>query len=164
MEHSIWPVVIPNLFNFSVACAILYFAVRKAFTEAIALRSEKVGAQVVEAEKAFSEASIIENEWKAKASGAKSEVEQLYGDANASLDRQKKATGERAKREGERIRQEAKLVAQSELTRVIHQLQKEFAHQSVDMAGKYLEGHLAEDDRKSLVKNYTEIVGHGTSR
>lgn len=163
-QHSIWGVVLPNLFNFVLAAVILFFAARKAFAATIALRSETVGKLVGEAEKAYAEASAVEKEWQGKWDGSKAELDQAMNDAKTSLERQRKQTLERAKFESERIRQEAKLVAQSEISRAASVLRKEFAHKSVEMAGKYLESHLGEEDRKNLVKNYTEIVGNGATR
>lgn len=161
MEHSIWPVVLPNLFNFVLAGVILFFAARKAFAQTIADRSETVGRLVGEAEKEYAEASAVEKEWQAKWDGSKAELSQAQSDASSSLERQKKQTIDRAKHEADRIRQEAKMVAAGEISRATSVLQREFARKSVEMAGKYLEGHLGDEDRKSLVKNYTEIVGNG---
>lgn len=164
MEHSIWSVILPNIFNFVLAGVILFFAARKAFAQAIANRSETVGNLVGEAQKEYAEASTVEKEWQGKWNGSQAELAQAMSDAQSSLERQKKQTVERAKHEAERIRQEAKLVAAGEVSRAANVLRKEFAHKSVEMAGKYLEGHLGDEDRKSLVKNYTEIVGNGATR
>lgn len=167
MEHgttSHWNVILPVIVNFTGLVLLLYFATRKGFASAIATRSEKVGHSVVEAQKAYTEASTVENEWRSKWNGLKGEVAQLFSDAQAAQEKQRTLALERAEQEVARVQQDAKLVAQGELDRATNQLRKELAHRSVELAGKYLESHLGEDDRKSLVKNYTEIVGNGTTR
>lgn len=164
MEHSAWSAALPTLFNFVLAFGFLFLVARKAFAATIASRSQAVGAMVGEAQKAYSEASALEKEWQAKSDGAKAEIAQATETAKLSLERQKKLTAERAKKESERIKVEAKMVAQGEISRATNSLRREFAHKSVEMAGRYLEGHLGDEDKKSLVKNYTEIVGNGSTR
>ena len=119
---------------------------------------------VLEGERAFKESSVELEAWQAKMDGSKTEIAGIYQDAESLMKKTRTQTMDKAKHEAERIRQEAKLVGQGEAARIMNSLQKEFAQKSVEMAGRYLDGHLAEDDRKNLVKNYTEIVGNGASR
>ena len=165
MDHpSTLSIVLPDIVNFVLVMAVLYLATRKAFASAISSRSARVGGLVLEGQKAFEESSVDLKAWQAKWDASKAEIAGLYQDAEALMQKTRTQTLDRAKHEAERIRQEAKLVGQGEAARMMNQLQKEFAQKSVELAGRYLDGHLAEDDRKNLVKNYTEIVGNGASR
>ena len=99
-----------------------------------------------------------EGKWKSSAEHAKA----LHAEMKAILDKFRTTALAKATAEALRIQKEATLVAQSESAKATLLLQRELASKSIQAASTYLANHLTDDDRKKLVHEYMEILGHGS--
>ena len=102
------------------------------------------------------------HKWKMHWDGRESLMRQQLEAARVST----KAFGEKslavAKKEAERIENDAEMMGASEIERAKLQLQQELARQSVTMAANFLDKGLTEKDRHKLVLEYVDLVGNGT--
>lgn len=153
--------ILPGLVNFIAMIAVLYFAARKAMASFLVTRRQTIATTVVEAEKLSNDAEKQLSHWETQFRSCEAHGKGLLEEAKQAVTRFRQSSEERVKSELARIKKETELVGQSESARAKNILQKEVVEQSVQAAGQYLRGHLTEDDRHGIVKEYLEIVANG---
>jgi F0F1-type ATP synthase membrane subunit b/b' len=154
---------LPVLVNFAVVVAVMYFATRKAASQFLVTRSQTIGNQIAEGEKASAEAAVLLNEWEAKWKTSEAYAKQMFDEAKSTIERVRLSTVEKAKAESERVRREARLGADTEARRAMRLLEQEMSEKSLNLAQNFLNKNITDDDRKTLVTEYVEIVGNGHS-
>lgn len=151
------------LFNFSVVVFVLWYYGRAPLAQYLSDRSDALAKEMAEASALSKEARQELDTWQKRWNGAKGEIAQQEVETKALLARQREMMIAHLKSESERVKHEAILVAQSENARAKRLLREEVAHRSVEVARKYLVGHLEDKDRHRLVSEYLEILRNGHS-
>lgn len=150
--------------NFAVVLLVLFYFGRKPFAEAVASRSADLAKAIRGAEAEAKEAQALLSTWEAKAKGSQAEAKQNFEDAQKRSSALSATTVVNARKQAERIVQEAKLIGQTEANKGRATLQQEVVRKSIAMATDFLGAHVGDKDRHQLVTEYVELVGNGSAR
>tara|TARA_B100001250_G_scaffold381581_1_gene374025 strand:+ start:305 stop:865 length:561 start_codon:yes stop_codon:yes gene_type:complete len=142
----------------AINLAILLFVIIKfggpQVSAALQGRSESVSKDIVEAKALFDEAETMLTEIDARVAGFEAKAEELLADYTSLGEAERDRIIAEATVEADRIRNEAKRVAENEAVRARATLEAEIVDQAVATAEAIIKEQLTADDHHRLVTDY----------
>jgi F-type H+-transporting ATPase subunit b len=148
-SEVIWQIV-----SFVLLIVLLSRVVKKPLAAFLSRRQEEVQNAIEQSAKKKGEAEALLSEWQRKVDSLSQEVQELQGRIRAEGEAEQKKIVIRAMEEGERIRQQAGLIAEQELTKARAALKREMVDLSVELAEKLLKEAIKPQDQERLIREY----------
>jgi F-type H+-transporting ATPase subunit b len=117
-------------------------------------RQEEVQNAIKQSARKKEEAEALLSEWQRKVDSLNQEVKELHQRIRADGEAEQKKIVSRAKEEGERIRQQAGVIAEQELIKVRAALKREMVDLSVELAERLLKEAIKPQDQERLIQEY----------
>jgi len=145
--------------NFAIYAYILYRFAWPAIVKYLVERRAAVVAALEAAAKASAEAEALKAEFEAKMKTLEADAAKARAEVLAIAELEAKEVVEQAKRSAERIRRDARLVADQEVARARRLLQEESAALVARAAGEIVRKNLTNDDQARLVAEFVADTG-----
>jgi F-type H+-transporting ATPase subunit b len=145
--------------NFGIYAYILYRFAWPAIVKYLGERRAAVVAALEAAAKASAEAEALKAEFEAKMRTLEADAAKARAEVLAIAELEAKEIVEQAKRSAERIRRDARLVADQEVARARRLLQEESAELVARAAGEIVRKNLTNDDQARLVAEFVADTG-----
>ena len=149
--------------NFSIYAYILYRFAWPAIVKYLAERRTAVVAALEAAAKARAEAEALKAEFEAKMRTLEADAAKARAEVLAIAELEAKERVEQANRSAERIRRDARLVADQEVARARRLLQEESANLVARAAGDIVAKHLTANDQARLVADFVAEARQSSS-
>ncbi len=146
--------VIWQLIAFVLLIVLLSRFVKKPLASFLAGRQEEVQNAIAQSARKKNEAEAQLSEWQRKVDSLNQEVRELHQRIRADGEAEQKKIVTRAKEEGDRIRQQAGVIAEQELAKARAALKRDMVDLSVELAEKLLKGAIKPQDQERLVQEY----------
>jgi F-type H+-transporting ATPase subunit b len=157
-----------NFVNFAIYAFILYRFAWPAVTRYLHGRRADVVAALEAAREARAQAEAIKAEYDARLRTLQADAERARAEVLAIAEVEAKNLLEQANRAAERIRNDARLVAEQEVTRARHALQEEAATLVAQVAGELVAKQLTTQDQARFVADFLaqaqETAGESAAR
>ena len=157
-ERSIQLLVLAFI-NFAIYAYILYRFAWPAIVKYLVERRAAVVAALEAAATASAEAEALKAEFEAKMKTLEADVAKARAEVLAIAEIEAKELVEQARRSAERIRRDARLVADQEVARARRLLQEESAQLVARAAGEIVRKNLTNDDQARLVAEFVADTG-----
>lgn len=154
-----WWTFSKHLLNLVILIAVLAYLLRTPAREFMTKRSRDIREQIEASTRALEAAEAEIAELRARLSGLAAEREQVIRAAGEAALGEKQRSVARANEAAERVRAEARRVADQEVERARLTLQAEAAELATQLAGEILRERLGDDDDRRLVNEFTQHVG-----
>jgi F-type H+-transporting ATPase subunit b len=128
--------------------------VKKPLAAFLSGRQAEVQNAIEQSARKKEEAEALLSEWQRKVDSLGREIQDLHQRIRAEGEAEQKKIVSRAQEEGERIRQQAGVIAEQELTKVRAALKKEMVDLSVELAEKLLKEAIQPQDHERLIQEY----------
>lgn len=155
---------ISHVFNFAVVLLVLFKVGRKPVVEALKSRSETFARNAEEAKRLAADAektlAQARHDWET----AKAQAERLQSDAADRVAKQRMQVLEFAEKRAQRMREDARLLAEGEISQAKQRLRIEVVEKSLKLATQFLSQSLGEGERKKLVADSLKLVEHVGAR
>lgn len=145
--------------NLSILIGVLIYFAGPALRDFFKQRSEDIRREIEAAENALREAEAEIAELRSRLSGFDDEARQLVDTVGDAAEREKARVIERAEQTAERIREDAKRVADQELARARAELHAQAVVLATEIAAEVLREQTSTDDDRRLVSEFTERMG-----
>lgn len=146
--------VIWQIVAFVLLLVVLGRFVKKPLAAFLSSRQAEVQNAIEQAARKKGEAEALLAEWQKKVDSLNQEVQDLHERIRAEGTAEQEKIVSRAKEEGERIRQQAGIIAEQELTKARAALKKEMVDLSVELAEKLLKEAIQPQDQERLIREY----------
>lgn len=117
-------------------------------------RREEVQAALDQSARKKEDAEALLSEWQRKVDALGREVQELHRRIRAEGEEEQKKIVSRAKEEGERIRRQAEVIAEQELTKARAALKKEMVDLSLEFSENLLKKAVQPQDQERLVREF----------
>lgn len=151
-----------RLLNFAVLLGVLYWLLARKIRDFLAGRREGIKTALAEAMAAREEAEKKFREYSEKLDRATEEIEQLGEMIRAQGLAEKERIIRDARREAEKIKEEARTRMEQEFSKASRNLKIEAANLSTQLAEELLRRQIRAEDHEALVKDYIEKVANKT--
>jgi F-type H+-transporting ATPase subunit b len=148
-----------HVLNLSILIGVLIYFAGPALRDFFKQRSEDIRREIEAAENALREAEAEIAEFRSRLSGFDDEARQLLDAAAEAAERDKVRVIERAQQTAERIREDAKRVADQELARARAELHAQAVVLATEIAADVLREQTSAEDDRRLVGEFTERMG-----
>lgn len=152
-------IILASIFNFLVVLFLLWKFGRKPAVQMVQTRSQTLAEMIAESEKQYQEAEKLLSEsevaWKESSAHAKAQFEE----AKKNIERLRNEVIRTSEAQAIRIREEAKRTAQSEVEKAGQALRKEIFEMSFQLAIRFMQKSLTEEDRSKIVAEFVHDVG-----
>jgi F-type H+-transporting ATPase subunit b len=128
--------------------------IKKPLAAFLSSRQEEVQSAIKQSARKREEAEALLSEWQRKVDSLNQEVKELHQRIRADGEAEQKKIVSRAKEEGERIRQQAGVIAEQELIKVRAALKRERVDLSVELAERLLKEAIKPQDQERLIEEY----------
>jgi F-type H+-transporting ATPase subunit b len=146
--------VIWQIISFVLLIVLLSRFVKKPLAAFLSGRQAEVQNAIEQSARKKEEAEALLSEWQRKVDSLGREIKDLHQRIRAEGEAEQKKIVSRAQEEGERIRQQAGVIAEQELTKVRAALKKEMVDLSVELAEKLLKEAIQPQDQERLIQEY----------
>jgi F-type H+-transporting ATPase subunit b len=146
--------VIWQTIAFVLLIVLLSRFVKKPLSSFLLGRQEEVQNAIKQSARKKEEAEALLSEWQRKVDSLNQEVKELHQRIRADGEAEQKKIVSRAKEEGERIRQQAGVIAEQELIKVRAALKREMVDLSVELAERLLKEAIKPQDQERLIQEY----------
>jgi F-type H+-transporting ATPase subunit b len=146
--------VIWQIISFVLLIVLLSRFVKKPLAAFLSGRQAEVQNAIEQSARKKEEAEALLSEWQRKVDSLGREIQDLHQRIRAEGEAEQKKIVSRAQEEGERIRQQAGVIAEQELTKVRAALKKEMVDLSVELAEKLLKEAIQPQDQERLIQEY----------
>jgi F-type H+-transporting ATPase subunit b len=146
--------VIWQIISLVLLIVLLGRFVKKPLAAFLSGRQAEVQNAIEQSARKKEEAEALLAEWQRKVDSLSQEIRELHGRIRAEGEAEQKKIVSRAKEEGERIRQQAGVIADQELTKARAALKKEMVDLSVELAEKLLKEAIRPQDQERLIREY----------
>ncbi len=146
--------VIWQIIGFVLLIVLLGRLVKKPLASFLSQRQEEVRNAMEQAARKKEEAEALLSEWQRKVDSLNQEVKDLHQRIREEGEAEQKKIVSRAKEEGERIRRQAGVVAEQEVTKARAALKGEMVDLSVALAEKLLKEAIKPQDQERLIQEY----------
>jgi len=146
--------VIWQIISFVLLIVLLSRFVKKPLAAFLSGRQAEVQNAIEQSARKKEEAEALLSEWQRKVDSLGREIQDLHERIRAEGEAEQKKIVSRAQEEGERIRQQAGVIAEQELTKVRAALKKEMVDLSVELAEKLLKEAIQPQDQERLIQEY----------
>ena len=146
--------VIWQTIAFVLLIVLLSRFVKKPLASFLSGRQEEVQNAIKQSARKKEEAEALLSEWQRKVDSLNQEVKELHQRIRAEGEAEQKKIVSRAKEEGERIRQQAGVIAEQELIKARAALKREMVDLSVELAERLLKEAIKPQDQERLIEEY----------
>jgi len=146
--------VIWQIISLVLLIVLLSRFVKKPLAAFLSGRQAEVQNAIEQSARKKEEAEALLSEWQRKVDSLGREIQDLHQRIRAEGEAEQKKIVSRAQEEGERIRQQAGVIAEQELTKVRAALKKEMVDLSVELAEKLLKEAIQPQDQERLIQEY----------
>jgi len=146
--------VIWQIISLVLLIVLLSRFVKKPLAAFLSGRQAEVQNAIEQSARKKEEAEALLSEWQRKVDSLGREIQDLHERIRAEGEAEQKKIVSRAQEEGERIRQQAGVIAEQELTKVRAALKKEMVDLSVELAEKLLKEAIQPQDQERLIQEY----------
>ena len=146
--------VIWQIISLVLLIVLLSRFVKKPLAAFLSGRQAEVQNAIEQSARKKEEAEALLSEWQRKVDSLGREIQDLHERIRAEGEAEQKKIVSRAQEEGERIRQQAGVIAEQELTKVRAALKKEMVDLSVELAEKLLKEAIKPQDQERLIQEY----------
>jgi F-type H+-transporting ATPase subunit b len=146
--------VIWQIISFVLLIVLLSRFVKKPLAAFLSGRQAEVQNAIEQSARKKEEAEALLSEWQRKVDSLGREIQDLHQRIRAEGEAEQKKIVSRAQEEGERIRQQAGVIAEQELTKVRAALKREMVDLSVELAEKLLKEAIQPQDQERLIQEY----------
>ena len=122
-------------------------------------RTERIRADLDEADKAKTEADRIRQEYSAQLADAKAEAGRIIEEARQAADSVRRDLTQRAEQEAAELRQRNAEQLDAERARLMSEMQGQVAALAIELAEKVVEANLDRDTNTRLIESYIQQVG-----
>lgn len=151
--------LVVNILNVIILFLILRFLVYRPVKNFMDQRTERIQAQMDEAEKAKQDAIALKDQYDQTLHTAKDQTEQMLLDAEKHAQQRAQQIVEQAQQEAANIVSGAKEQAAKEHERMLDGIKDEVASLSIDIAKKILVREVNEADNQAIVDRFFHKVG-----
>ena len=146
--------VIWQIIAFVLLIILLSRFIKKPLASFLSHRQEEVKSAMEQSARKKEEAEALLSEWQRKVDSLNQEVRELHQRIRDDGEAEQKKIVSRAREEGERIRQQAGVIAEQELAKAKAGLKREMVDLSVELAEKLLKGAIKSQDQERLIQEY----------
>ena len=146
--------VIWQIISFVLLIVLLSRFVKKPLAAFLSRRQAEVQNAIEQSARKKEEAEVLLAEWQRKVDSLNREIQDLHQRIRAEGEAEQKKIVSRAKEEGEKIRQQAGVIAEQELGKARAALKKEMVDLSVELAEKLLKEAIQPQDQERLIREY----------
>lgn len=146
--------VIWQIIAFVLLIVLLSRFVKKPLASFLSQRREEVKNAMEQSARKKEEAEALLSEWQRKVDSLNQEVNELHRRIRNEGEAEQKKIVARAKEEGNRIRQQAGIIAEQELAKARAALKREMVDLSVELAEKLLKEAIKPQDQERLIQEY----------
>jgi F-type H+-transporting ATPase subunit b len=146
--------VIWQIISLVLLIVLLSRFVKKPLAAFLSGRQADVQNAIEQSARKKEEAEALLSEWQRKVDSLGREIQDLHQRIRAEGEAEQKKIVSRAQEEGERIRQQAGVIAEQELTKVRAALKREMVDLSVELAEKLLKEAIQPQDQERLIQEY----------
>lgn len=155
-----WNEVIWGGISFTVLLLALYKFALPGLRNMMEERTERIRADVDEAENAKTEADRIRQEYGAQLADAKAEAGRIIEEARQAADSVRRDLTQRAEAEAAELRQRNAEQLDAERARLMSEMQGSVAALAIELAEKVVEANLDRDANNRLIESYIQQVGN----
>ena len=148
-----------QIINFILLVCLLLWVYRKNSSGAFEKRSTEVQAAMDEAARAKKDAEDKYLEYQARIAQLDEEISKILELSREDATKEKASILEEAKRQSERIVQQAELTAKHEVVLAKHELRKEAAELAAEMAAEAIKKATTPEDQRKWVQAYIDKIG-----
>lgn len=146
--------VVWQIISFVLLIVLLIRFVKKPLVSFLAHRQEEIQKAMEQSAKKREEAEALLKEWQRKVDSLNQEIKDLHEKIAAEGEAEKKKIVTRAQEEGERIRQQAGVIAEQELVKARAAIKREMVDLSVELAENFLKDAMKPQDQERLIREY----------
>ena len=146
--------VIWQIIAFVLLIILLSRFIKKPLASFLSHRQEEVKSAMEQSARKKEEAEALLSEWQRKVDTLNQEVRELHQRIRDDGEAEQKKIVSRAREEGERIRQQAGVIAEQELAKAKAGLKREMVDLSVELAEKLLKEAIKPQDQERLIQEY----------
>ena len=146
--------VIWQIIAFVLLIILLSRFIKKPLASFLSHRQEEVKSAMEQSARKKEEAEALLSEWQRKVDSLNQEVRELHQRIRDDGEAEQKKIVSRAREEGERIRQQAGVIAEQELAKAKAGLKREMVDLSVELAEKLLKEAIKPQDQERLIQEY----------
>ena len=148
-----------QIINFILLVCLLLYVYRKNSSGAFEKRSVEIQGAMEEAAKAKKDAEDKYLEYQARIAQLDEEISKILDLSKEDGEREKASIIEEAKRQSERIIEQAELTAKHEVVLAKHELRKEAAELAAEMAAEAIKKATTPEDQRKWVQAYIDKIG-----
>jgi F-type H+-transporting ATPase subunit b len=163
-EHAgpSWSLLALQILNTAILLAILVRVVRRPLAEFLQQRSRGIAKRIEDAQVALRNAQAELAQSRERLERYDQEAAEIMQRVEEQAQAERQHTLERAEHAAERIRAEARAVADQEIERARRELRSEAAELAVQLAAEILAEKLNPEDDRRLVQEFAERVGESS--
>ncbi|HVM54782.1 MAG TPA: F0F1 ATP synthase subunit B [Acidimicrobiales bacterium] len=154
-----WNEVIWGGISFTILLLALYKFALPGLKGMMEQRTERIRADLDEADKAKTEADRIRQEYSAQLADAKAEAGRIIEEARQAADSVRRDLTQRAEQEAAELRQRNAEQLDAERARLMSEMQGQVAALAIELAEKVVEANLDRDTNTRLIESYIQQVG-----
>lgn len=148
-----------NFINFGLYAFILYWFAWPPIQRYLKERRAGVVAALEAARKARAEAEALRAEYEAKLRTIEADAARARAEVLATAELEAQTILEQARQSAERVRRDARLVAEQEVNRARHLLLEESAARVAQIAGEMIAKQMTEQDQARFVADFVQQTG-----
>jgi F-type H+-transporting ATPase subunit b len=155
---SMWSDLAYRVVNFAVLVIGIYFFAKKPLMAFLKKRQETIKNALAEAEEAKREGERKHQEYEERLGKLDLEIKKLRQAMIEEGEREKARIIAEARQIAEKIKEQARLIAQQELKMATRRVQDETAAMSIKLAEELLKKHLTPKDHERLIDDYIKHI------
>jgi F-type H+-transporting ATPase subunit b len=161
-EHHATPFgkdMIFSIINFVILMGLFFFLYRKKGSGSFAKRSLDVKIEMEAAAEAKEKAEAKYNEYKARIDNLDAEIEKIRTLTQEDAGRERESILAEARKQSERMVEQAELTAKQEVESAKRELRREAAELAAGMAEELVKKSMTPEDQSNWVSSYIEKIG-----
>jgi F-type H+-transporting ATPase subunit b len=160
-EHhvpTIGEVVLPAI-NFVIYAAVLYYFALPAIRNLLRSRREEIGTAIAQASAKKQQAEALVNEYRAKIARVGQEAQSIQASRRADAEREQVKMLSEAEAMAAKVREDARFLADREVSIARETLREELAGQAEAMARELVQRNISAADQGRLAQEFIQHIG-----
>jgi F-type H+-transporting ATPase subunit b len=155
---TIGEVVLPAI-NFIIYAAVLYYFALPLVRNLLRARRDEVVTTIAQASAKKQQAEALVREYRAKIAGAEKEMQSIQASRRADAEREKAKTLGEAEAMAVKIREDARFLADREMSMAQERLRQELADQAESTARELVQKNISGADQTRLAQEFIQQIG-----
>ena len=156
---TIGEVILPAI-NFIIYAAVLYYFALPLIRNLLRTRRDEVVATIAQASAKKQQAEALVNEYRAKVAGVEKEVQSIQATRRADAEREKAKSLSEAEAMAMKIREDARFLAEREVSMARETLREELADKAESAARELVQKNISAVDQDRLAQEFIQQIGH----